>query len=397
MIYEVIQTITDGLNIFFKTRLRTNEDKAVISALINQDGTVAMLEENKVLITLVNIEREPTPIGPKKDGKQRVHINFFVLFSCYFSNANYSEALKFLAFTMNYLNDNSSMDISESGGGKSTSSSGGLKVQIEIESLTVDQNSNLWSTTGAKYMPSVLYKIRMIPLDSNSLNEFRPSAAVLTRKTQETGGGANNNSGLNPGQLNNLGGNNNQNSTTGEAPAANSSTTPPPSTPPTTEIPKTTGKRPVMFGGSVGLGNIDNDDDEEEDNESNKDLGESTNGNNNPRENISNDFMSKPVADIDDDKVEANEDKEKIEKPVEPQDNEDDRDNSGKKDNKDSNVFSKFNPLKSSKSSAFSPFGAPNKPTDPNLNAPDSDVNKGTQNNPNNDPNKNVNKDPDKK
>jgi hypothetical protein len=83
MIYEVIQTITDGLNIFFKTRLRTNEDKAVISALINQDGTVAMLEENKVLITLVNIEREPTPIGPKKDGKQRVHINFFVLFIIY--------------------------------------------------------------------------------------------------------------------------------------------------------------------------------------------------------------------------------------------------------------------------------------------------------------------------
>ena len=76
MIYDVIQTITDGLNIFFKTRLRTIEDKAVISGIVNQDGSVAQLEENKVLITLASIEKEPTNVGPKKDGKQRVHINF---------------------------------------------------------------------------------------------------------------------------------------------------------------------------------------------------------------------------------------------------------------------------------------------------------------------------------
>ena len=106
MIYEVIQTIADGLNVFFKARLRTTEDKAVISAIVNQDGSVAQLEENKVLITLVNIEKEPINVGKGSNGKQRVNINFFLLFSCYFSNANYSEALKFLAFIMNYLNDN---------------------------------------------------------------------------------------------------------------------------------------------------------------------------------------------------------------------------------------------------------------------------------------------------
>jgi len=391
MIYEVIQTITDGLNIFFKTRLRTNEDKAVISALVNQDGTVAMLEENKVLVTLVNLEREPTPVGPKKDGKQRVHINFFVLFSCYFSNANYGEALKFLAFTMNYLNDNSSIDISDSGGLKSTSSSSGLKVQIEIESLTVDQNSNLWSTTGAKYMPSALYKIRMIPLDSNSLNEFRPSAAVLTRKTQETGGGANNNPGFNPGQgnTNNQGGNTNQNPATKDETTPPANSTPPPSTPPPTETPKTTGKRPVTLGGVFGGGRNDDDDDDD------REVAEKPTDDNIPRANMPSDFMSKPAVDIDDEKEEANEENDKIEKS-DDSDNDDDRDNRDSRDKRDNDVFSKLNPLKSNRGSSFSPFGLPNKPAEPNIKAPDTDVNKGNKNNPNNDPNKNLNKGPDK-
>jgi len=257
MIYDVIQTITDGLNVFFKTILRTIEDKAVISGIVNQDGSVAQLEENKVLITLVSIEKEPTTVGPKKDGKQRVHINFYLLFSCYFSNANYSEALKFLDFTMNFLNDNNSMDITEGGGAKSTSSSGGLKVQIEIESLSLDQTSNLWSTIGAKLMPSALYKVRMIPLDSGSLTEFRPSAAVLSSNTKDTGGGNNNNQGTGSG-------NNQTTNTVGDtAPAA--TTTPPPSFP--ADEPKTTkGKRPIILGGAY-VRNVDEDDDDDDDDE----------------------------------------------------------------------------------------------------------------------------------
>ncbi len=187
MIYEVLQTISDGLNIFFKTRLRVLEDKAIISALVNQDGTVAIQEENKVLITLVNLEKEPTKVGAKSDGKQSVSINLYVLFSCYFSSSNYVEALRFLSYTMNYLNDNNTIDISSGGTLRSTNSSNGLKVQVELESLGMDKNSHLWGALGAKYMPSALYKIRMIALDSNSLVEFRPSTGAISSETKDMG------------------------------------------------------------------------------------------------------------------------------------------------------------------------------------------------------------------
>ena len=394
MIYDVIQTITDGLNVFFKTRLRTIEDKAVISGIVNQDGSVALLEENKVLITLVSIEKEPTTVGPKKDGKQRVHINFYLLFSCYFSNANYSEALKFLDFTMNFLNDNSSMDITEGGGAKSTSSSGGLKVQIEIESLSLDQTSNLWSTIGAKLMPSALYKVRMIPLDSSSLTEFRPSAAVLSSNTKETGGGNNNNQGTGlgnatggtgPGNTNN-GGNNQTSNTVGDtAPAA--TTTPPPSSP-ANEPKNTKGKRPIILGGAY-VSN-DNDDDDDDDDDEKDDTVVPEQNTNTPAM----DFNSSPT-DSDNSAAIIDEESALKDQPENKESTETD-----KKDDtntKDSDILDKLNPTKKNQGSLFSPFSLPKKPEDPNIKASDSNINKGSNNNLNDDPNKNLNKNPDDK
>ncbi len=382
MIYDVIQTITDGLNIFFKTRLRTIEDKAVISGIVNQDGSVAQLEENKVLITLASIEKEPTNVGPKKDGKQRVHINFYLLFSCYFSNANYSEALKFLDFTMNFLNDNSSMDITEGGGVKSTSSSGGLKVQIEIESLSLDQTSNLWSAIGAKLMPSALYKVRMIPLDSNSLTEFRPSAAVVSGNTKQIGGGTNNNQGTGLGNATgetgsgntNNGGNNQNSNTAGDTNSA--ATTTPPSSP-ANEPKITKGKRPIILGGAY----VSNDDDDDDDDTAVK-----------PEENTNTparDFIT-PSTEADSLPYESSAAKVTDDSNLKDQTAAPAYDEPIKKidpvsDNRNNDIVDKINPLKKSQGSFFSPFSLPKKPAEPNLKAPDTD------------PTKNLNKDSDTK
>ena len=383
MIYDVIQTITDGLNIFFKTRLRTIEDKAVISGIVNQDGSVAQLEENKVLITLASIDKEPTNVGPKKDGKPRVHINFYLLFSCYFSNANYSEALKFLDFTMNFLNDNSSMDITEGGGVKSTSSSGGLKVQIEIESLSLDQTSNLWSAIGAKLMPSALYKVRMIPLDSNSLTEFRPSAAVLSSNTRETGGGNNNNQGTGSGNSNggtgsgntNNGGNNQTSNTNGD------STTTPPSSP-ANEPKNTKGKRPIILGGAF-INNVNDDDDDDDDDddtavkpeENTNTLARDFNTPSTEADTLPSESSAANVTDESNlkDQTAAPANDEPIKK-IDPE-----------SDNRNNDLEDKVNPLKKSQGSFFSPFSLPKKPAEPNLKAPDTD------------PTKNLNKDSDTK
>jgi hypothetical protein len=45
--------------------------------------------------------------------------------------------------------------------------------------LNTDTLSNMWSSLGAKYMPSVVYKMRMLTFDDTFVREFRPEISSM--------------------------------------------------------------------------------------------------------------------------------------------------------------------------------------------------------------------------
>lgn len=53
------------------------------------------------------------------------------------------------------------------------------KLSIEIVDMSMDALSNLWSLLGANYMPSVLYKIRILHFDESVVREFRPGVSKV--------------------------------------------------------------------------------------------------------------------------------------------------------------------------------------------------------------------------
>jgi hypothetical protein len=168
MIYEVLQTLTDNLNVYFRTKLKIQEDKAELSAIVNQDGTIALQSENKVLVSLLNIEREPFSANSGNIGRQKLSLNIIVIFCCHFSNSNYSEAIRFLDLIISYFEENYTLEAQNIYDGNN-------KIKIEIETFNLDKVHNIWSTIGAKYLPSVVYKLRMIVVDSNSISTFAPA------------------------------------------------------------------------------------------------------------------------------------------------------------------------------------------------------------------------------
>ncbi len=48
------------------------------------------------------------------------------------------------------------------------------KLVFEMASITPEQLNNIWGSLGAKYMPSVVYKVRMLTFDNNIVREYRP-------------------------------------------------------------------------------------------------------------------------------------------------------------------------------------------------------------------------------
>jgi len=186
MIYEALLCIAEEINEYFGIKLKINEDKVIVSGIINQDGTMAAPGENKILLTLVNIEREN--IGKSNAARESaktiantspvMNINLYVLFSAYFSGGNYPEALRFLSFIISYFQGKSVFT-------KSNTPKMGDNIEkliFEMENLSTERLNNVWATLGAKYMPSVYYKVRMLVFDDSVIREFRPVISGITNE-----------------------------------------------------------------------------------------------------------------------------------------------------------------------------------------------------------------------
>ena len=187
MIYESLNCVAEELNEYFKSKLRISEDKVVLSGIVNQDGTIAIQGENKVLMTLINTEKEPSVKSNAFAGGARtfantassMSVNLYVLFSSYFTGANYPEALRFLSFVIAFLQEKNVFSLTNT----PRLDPGIEKLTFEMESLTSEKLNNVWSTLGAKYMPSVVYKIRMLTFDSSVIREYRPAVTGVERSS----------------------------------------------------------------------------------------------------------------------------------------------------------------------------------------------------------------------
>lgn len=171
MIYEALTCLASEMNDYLKLKLSATEDKIVLSGLVNPDGSMAVQGENKVLLTLVNLEKETAVKKPVVVNKAvDININLYVLFSAYFGSTNYPEALRFLSFVVGFLQQKNVFTRTNT----PRLDKGIYKLVVEMETLTSERLNNLWGTLGAKYIPSVLYKVRMLTYDESVLREFRP-------------------------------------------------------------------------------------------------------------------------------------------------------------------------------------------------------------------------------
>ena len=99
-----------------------------------------------------------------------IHVNLYLMFASYFSGGNYQEGLKFISNTIFYLQGQSVFDQRNSPG----LDSGIDKLTVEMHNLDITDLSNLWGVLSGKYLPSVLYKVRMVSVDAGAVRDQIP-------------------------------------------------------------------------------------------------------------------------------------------------------------------------------------------------------------------------------
>ncbi|MCP5003927.1 MAG: DUF4255 domain-containing protein [Planctomycetes bacterium] len=180
MINIAVSRITKMLNQFLTRTFNLNEDIVVSSNIVELDGNVSDYINNKVVVTLVNIEKDTTPgivpgqvdlsTGTRTKKHRPLYFNLFVLFSAHFPNKNYSEALKFLSCTISFFqmnplfNHENTPDLDKNL----------IGLSLEIQNLDIRDLSSLWTIISSKYIPSILYKVRLITFDADEIMDTSP-------------------------------------------------------------------------------------------------------------------------------------------------------------------------------------------------------------------------------
>lgn len=180
MIYTAIFHIANQLNQFLKRSYDLNEDIVVVSNIVEQDGAVSANVTNKIVASLINVEKDSAPGGrpttapragpPSNATYPPVHINLYLLFAGNFNSKNYSESLKLLSNTVSFFQRNPLFTQQNS----PELDHHIAKLTLDIENLNIKDLSSLWSVLSGKYLPSVLYKIRMITFDAQDITTRVP-------------------------------------------------------------------------------------------------------------------------------------------------------------------------------------------------------------------------------
>ncbi|MCR9173721.1 MAG: DUF4255 domain-containing protein [bacterium] len=178
MIDEALHIVSEQLNQFLKLRFDLTENMVTLSYVVNQDGSVAKDEKNKIIFSLLDISEEVytngsgqyrnTPNG-EYIARPNMHLNLQVGFFAYFNPSNYNEALKFVSAVIQFFHSKPAFTQQNT---PILSDRGIEKLQFEMVHLDSNTKNNLWATLGAKYMPSVVYRVRAVLVEDASAQGY---------------------------------------------------------------------------------------------------------------------------------------------------------------------------------------------------------------------------------
>lgn len=182
MINEALQFIVQALNQALKNNFHADEDLVVMNNVIQTDGTIPLINQNKIVLSLINIEKEtnkpfntynrPLMDGNYTSGSPSEYYNLDILFSSNFDD--YGESLKMLSAVIAYFQFHTSLTSAD----LSTIPEGIKKLDLDVEKLVFHQMHSLWTAMGAKYQPSMLYKVRLLNIQSG---QIRGTVSAVTQ------------------------------------------------------------------------------------------------------------------------------------------------------------------------------------------------------------------------
>jgi hypothetical protein len=190
VIDRVLEHLASHLNAHFRRQFDVAEDVVVVSNLQEVGGVPVIQSANKLVLFLSGVERDTlahrstsTPIAYHNGIIQNaapVYLNLLVMCAANLSGSHYPEALKFLSRAIAFFQGNPVLDHQNTPGMDTRLE----RLALNMENLSSQEMHSLWSIHGGRYLPSALFRVRMITLDAGAVRSRDP--AIRQTETEAT-------------------------------------------------------------------------------------------------------------------------------------------------------------------------------------------------------------------
>jgi hypothetical protein len=185
MIFEIFQILSEDVNRYFRD-VGLNDSEVILDNIAFVDGTseVAEAMRDKVVMTLVNFQEEAAlknfPNHSMGDNQTIyrnpiVNIHVFALFSA--NRTLYAHALRDVATIMAFFQSKRLFSQANTLYDREISSMaavGPFRFTVDLFSPSFEEVNFIWGTLGGRQLPSVLYKICLLPIQADKVSGTGP-------------------------------------------------------------------------------------------------------------------------------------------------------------------------------------------------------------------------------
>lgn len=176
MLAPVFQILVRNLNAYFNNIQRTDNSQSAVVKLLQQEGEQESVKFplNTVTPLLINIEEEghlrsgdrflrTSANGGRESGLPDIRLNLYILFVSHFQE--YVDSLNYLSLIVRYFQSNPVLDHQNTPGLDESID----KLIVELKTLPLSEQNEVWNALRSAYRPSLLYRVRMIVFQAESL------------------------------------------------------------------------------------------------------------------------------------------------------------------------------------------------------------------------------------
>jgi hypothetical protein len=189
MIENVLNFIKETAERYITEQLGNTlgDEKVVLTTFVDDAGKTQIPNE-RLGLSLLNIEHERTfRAGPNVPIKQSnagipeqavflhkpVDVNLQLIFTANFSN--YQESLKHISYVIQCFQSQTNLVFEPQNAELDP-----MPLHMEINTLPLEQQHYIWSMIGLRYLPSVVYRLRMVRIQDINDKRVKPVMKSMT-------------------------------------------------------------------------------------------------------------------------------------------------------------------------------------------------------------------------